>query len=299
MIEAEEKEAEAQAKASQEAALREAEAGRKLPGRKPKDPVARLARAQADYAACLTAAKTKRSAAADHSKAPDLEQDRAVKQAKAALAAAQQAADEHEPAKAPKANITDPDSRIMKTRKGYLQGYNGQAIVNRHQIVLACAVTQDANDIEQYEPMLEGLECNLNSAGIPQQQAGLMLADAGYCSEANLTAEGPERLIATLKDWKQRRAARELGTTSGEPPADATPIEAMEHRLRTEEGAAAYKQRSQLIEPVFGDRKHNRSYRSFRRRGLQAVQSEWALMHLAGNLLKLYGHQRAPNATVA
>ncbi|MGI8904342.1 MAG: transposase [Solirubrobacteraceae bacterium] len=207
---------------------------------------------------------------------------------------ARKAAAEAKPAKPPQANITDPDSRIMKTRNGYLQGYNAQAIVNLHQLVVACAVTQDANDIEQYEPMLEELEHNLASAGIPQKEPELMLADAGYCSEANLTAPGAKRLIATQKDHKQRRAARELGTTTGEPPDDATPIDAMEHRLRTEEGAASYKQRSHLIEPVFGDRKHNRGYRSFRRRGLAVAQSEWTFIHLAGNLQKLYHHQQAP-----
>ena len=66
----------------------------------------------------------------------------------------------------------------------------------------------------------------------------------------------------------------------------------MEHLLRTPQGAGAYAQRSCLIEPVFGDHKHNRGIRSFRRRGLNAVRSEWAFMHLAGNLLKLH-HQRA------
>ncbi len=67
----------------------------------------------------------------------------------------------------------------------------------------------------------------------------------------------------------------------------------MEHLLRTPQGAAAYKQRSSLIEPVFGDRKHNRQIRRFRRRGLTAVRSEWAFIHLAGNMLKLYQHRTA------
>ena len=133
---------------------------------------------------------------------------------------------------------------------------------------------------------------SLTDAGIidPVQQA---LADAGYWSEANATTPGPDRLIATLKDYKQRRAARELGTTTGPPPQDATPLEAMEHRLRTPEGAAAYTLRSYTIEPVFGDRKTNRGSTHFRRRGLPAATSEWAFMHLTGNLQKLYNHQRA------
>jgi transposase len=306
VIEAEEHEAEQQAKAKAQAAFREAEAGRKLPGRKPKDPAAALARAEADHAAALARAEAKHTgrqarqaeAGADSSPAPDPTQHPAVRQAEAALQAAKERAHQ-EPAKTPRANITDPDSRIMSTRKGWLQGYNGQAIANRHQIVLACMVSQDANDIELYQPMIEELKRTLNEAGIPPEQIELILADAGYCSEANLTADGPTRLIATQKDHKQRAAARELATNTGKPPDDASPIEAMEHQLRTPEGASAYAQRSQLIEPTFGDRKHNRGYRTFRRRGLTAAQSEWAFIQLVGNLLKVYRHQRAPSATPA
>jgi transposase len=308
-IEAEEQRAKEHAQASQQAAFHQAEAGRKLTGRKPKDPVAALARAEAEYAAALTrtaakqaerAAKTAQAEArgerlAGRPPGPD----RTLERAQAALEHARQQAAEAEPAKPSQANITDPESRIMKSQKGWLQGYNAQAIVNVNQIVIACAVSQNTNDIELYQPMLEQLGHNLASADIPPEQIELMLADAGYCSEDNLTAPGPERLIATHKDHKQRRAARELGTTTGEPPEDATPIEAMEHRLRTEEGAAAYKQRSHLIEPVFGDRKENRGYRRFRRRGLAAVESEWAFMHLTGNLLKLYRHQHADSLATA
>jgi len=67
----------------------------------------------------------------------------------------------------------------------------------------------------------------------------------------------------------------------------------MEHLLRTPQGHALDKQRSRLIEPVFGDRKHNRHIRRFRRRGINAVRSEWAFIHLAGNMLKLYQHRSA------
>lgn len=306
VIEAEEHEAEQHAKAKAQAAFAEAQEGRKLPGRKPKDPAAALARAEADYAAALARAEAKHArrhasgaeAGSQGSPVPDPAQDPAVKQAQTGLKAAKDRAHQ-QPAKPLRANITDPDSRVMSTPKGWVQGYNGQAIVNRHQIVLACKVSQDVTDIELYQPMIKQLERTLTQAGIPPEQIELMLADAGYCSEANLTADGPKRLIATQKDHKQRAAARELADTTGPPPEDASPIEAMEHQLRTPEGAAAYAQRSQLIEPTFGDRKHNRGYRAFRRRGLKAAQSEWAFIHLAGNLLKVYRHQRPPSATPA
>ena len=39
------------------------------------------------------------------------------------------------------ANVTDPDSRVMKTRQGYMQGYNVQAVVSEDQIIVAVGVT--------------------------------------------------------------------------------------------------------------------------------------------------------------
>ena len=70
----------------------------------------------------------------------------------------------------------------------------------------------------------------------------------------------------------------------------------MEHLLRTPRGASAYAQRWRLMERIFGDGKHNGGMRSFRRRGLNAVRSEWAFMHLAGNMLKLYEYGAATAA---
>jgi len=64
----------------------------------------------------------------------------------------------------------------------------------------------------------------------------------------------------------------------------------MEHRLRTIEGAEAYAQRSHTVEPVFADHKENRGWRRFRRRGLHAARSEWALMNTSHNLAKLFAH---------
>lgn len=177
----------------------------------------------------------------------------------------------------------------MKTATGWLQGFNAQAAVNADQIVVACAVTQEHNDVAQLVPMMGAVAANATAAGI-EEKIGTVLADAGYWSEANATAAGPDRLIATSKDWKQRRAAREMGTTTGPAPEGASTLEAMEHRLRTVEGAAAYGQRSCTVEPVFGQAKENRGIRRFMRRGLAAAESEWALVCATGNILKLYGH---------
>ena len=305
VIEAEEAAAAAETEKKTEAAVTEATAGRKLRGRKPKDPAAALARAQADHAAAQVKAhgkQAKRAAkqAAAHAAGRRLGgfapgPDRGLQQAEQALAAAHAAADGATPPVL-RANVTDPDSQIMSTQKGWMQGYNCQAVVTKNQIVVAHAVSQNTNDVELYKPMIATLADTLTAAQITDP-VKLMLADAGYCSEENLTAPGPDRLIATQKDHKQRRAARELGTTTGPPPEHASTLDAMEHRLRTPEGTAAYTLRSHTIEPVFGDRKTNRGWQAFRRRGIDAAASEWAFMHLTGNLAKLYKHLQTQATT--
>lgn len=183
-------------------------------------------------------------------------------------------------------NTTDPDSRIMKTATGWVQGYNAQAAVNEDGIVLAAEVVQDLNDVGQCQPMMTRTRTNLDAIGITEP-VGVMLFDAGYLSEANLTAEGPDRLIATGKAWKLRHS----DPTTGSAPTDAGPIEAMDHRLRTEEGTALYAKRQHTVEPVFGDIKELRGFRRFSRRGLDAVNAEWKLQTAAHNLLKLFRHQ--------
>src|SRR5207244_3909778 len=129
-------------------------------------------------------------------------------------------------------------------RRGYLQGYNAQVAADADQIVVAQMVSQDANDVALLGPMLELLERNL-APGAMTGVIEAVLADAGYWSDDNARLDAPGLLlIATQKDWKQRKAAQQAGTTTGEPPEGASILEAMEHRLRTAEGAAAYAKRS-------------------------------------------------------
>ena len=295
-IEAEDEAAKAEADGRAAKAREAAATGRKLRGRKPKDPYAALARAEAEHAAALTRAaassaerQANAEAAAEKGRKPPGRPpgaDDSVERAAAALEAARVAAAAAPPADT-QANITDPDSRIMKTKTGYVQGYNCQAAVNENQIVIACGVTQEANDLHQYQPMVDATTVALAAVEVATP-IGIVLADAGHWNEANATADGPDRLIATLKDHKQRSAARELGTTTGPPPKDASTLDAMEHRLRTAEGAADYAKRSHTVEPVLGDTKHNRGCRAFRRRGLAAVASEWAMINISHNLRKLH-----------
>ncbi|MGH7665505.1 MAG: transposase [Gemmatimonadaceae bacterium] len=182
------------------------------------------------------------------------------------------------------ANTTDPDSRIMKTRRGWVQGYNGQAMVDcESQVIVAHALTQDEVDFEQLGPMLE---CCEKQAGQRPEQC---VADAGYWSDANaaLEDEVTELFIATTKDSKQRKALREKGPPKGRIPKDISPRERMERKLRTKRGQEAYRQRCSSVEPVFGQME-GRGLNRFLLRGHEKVQGEWSLWCLTHDLLKLW-----------
>ena len=183
----------------------------------------------------------------------------------------------------------------MKTRRGYVQGYNAQAVVTEGYLIIAADVTQEANDVRQLHPMLQQARDELAAAGV-EEQVGTALADAGYWSEANVREadpQGPELLIATTKDWKQRRAAREKGPPRGRIPRNLSLRGRMERKLRTKRGAALYSRRSWVVEPVFGHIKHVRGCDCFMRRGLDAVASEWRLMSAAHNVLRLWRSRKA------
>lgn len=191
-----------------------------------------------------------------------------------------------------KANVTDPDSRIMKTRNGYVQGYNSQAVVTEEQIVIAAEVTNQENDYDQLHPMLKMAQENLKKIA-PKKTPKIetAIADAGFASNANFAAEkpkGPELLIATQKDWKQRKEAAESPSPRGRIPKHLTLRQRMERKLLTKRGRALYKKRGQTVEAVFGQIKDNRGIRSFMRRGLEACSEEWKLICATHNLLKLW-----------
>ena len=189
-----------------------------------------------------------------------------------------------------KANATDPDSRIMKTRKGFVQGLNGQAVVTEEQIIVAEDVTQEENDKQQLHPMLEQTESNRKTVGI-KEETGVALADAGYCSEENFTktpAGNVELLVAVQKDYKQRKACQEQPPPESLIPEGLSATELMERKLLTERGRELYKLRSQTVEPVFGQIKDVRGFDRFMRRGIEACRSEWSLICATHNLLKLW-----------
>jgi transposase len=198
------------------------------------------------------------------------------------------------------ANVTDPDSRFLHTRNGAVQGYNAQAMVTEQQIVVAAALTQDANDVQQLAPMLQAADQTLAAAQIPERP-GTLLADSGYWSIANLTAipDAPELLI-----WPSKTGRTGKPRKDGKPSASRSDglRAAMFATLGSEQGKACYAKRKQTVEPTFGQLKEQQGARRFTRRGLAACEAEWKLLCGTHNLLKLWRHtsrQAAATATAA
>jgi len=186
-----------------------------------------------------------------------------------------------------KVNLTDPESRIMKARQGYVQGYNAQLVVTKDQIIVAVEVTQDQNDVRQLYPMLKRAREELEGAGIGKRPK-VAVADAGYFSEGNIRGadeDGPELLVAPASDWRLARKLAEEGPPRGRIPQGLSAKELMERKLLTKRGRALYGLRK-VVEAVVGQVKALGD--RFMRRGRRAARSEFRLMCACHNLLKLW-----------
>lgn len=179
-------------------------------------------------------------------------------------------------------NFTDPESRIMKGPDGFVQAYNVQVAVDERQLIVGQSVTQETNDKKQLLPMIT----------IIAHQSGMMppqlLADAGYCSDANLTAIAQTPIDAYISTRKQKHGERPGPCPHGPLPKTATIIDRMSRTLHRKVGAAVYARRKAIVEPVIGQIKHARGFRQFLLRGFEKVQSEWSLVCTTHNVLKLY-----------
>jgi transposase len=190
-----------------------------------------------------------------------------------------------EPAKPdPKAqyNFTDPESRIMMGPDGFVQAYNVQVAVDALQLIVGQAVTQETNDKKQLMPMITTIE--QQSGDTPSQ----LLADAGYCSDVNLTAIADTTIDAYISTRKQKHGERPGPCPRGPLPQTATIVDRMSRKLHTKTGAAVYAARKGIVEPVIGQIKQARGFRQFLLRGFDKVQGEWSLVCTTHNILKLY-----------
>ena len=181
-------------------------------------------------------------------------------------------------------NFTDPDSRIMHHGPdGFVQGYNAQVAVEATlQLIVGQAVTQATNDKQQLEPMVTTIQ---EQAGETPNQ---LLADSGYCSDANLAALAATPIDAYLATHKTKHGDPPRPCPRGRIPQAATRVQRMARKLLTKTGAAVYATRKGIVEPVFGQIKHVRGFRRFHLRGLEQVRREWALVCATHNVLKMY-----------
>ncbi len=193
-----------------------------------------------------------------------------------------------------KANASAPETRIMKTRSGYVQGFNAQAVCTDDQVIVAADVTDCENDQGLYHPMMA--QAQANAAMVLEEDKSkikLARADAGYCNDADLEkACDYEMLMATKKDWKRRKEMREAPPPRGRIPKHLSATGRMERKLRTKRGSSEYKKRSQTIEPVFGQIKSGLGLDAFYGRELVSASGEWHLICGTHNLLKLFRNLR-------
>jgi transposase len=212
--------------------------------------------------------------------------------AAAAAAAEQQAAGRKKPGKKvrppgrePEAkaqrNFTDPESRVMLCKDGFIQGYNAHAAVDaKAQVIVAQGLTASQSDQDRLTVLLDAVEANL---GRKPREAS---ADSGFCSEANLAAleeRGIAGYVAVGRAKHPDRARRRVL---------APLMLAMQNKLRRAGRRSRYRLRKQVVEPVFGQIKQARGFRQFLLRGIDKVRGEWAMLCIAHNLLKLAGKAR-------
>ena len=229
---------------------------------------------------------------AEKIRAAKAELEAEVKAAAAAKAKAQAEADERRKAEGrkksgkpaappseapdPKAqkNFTDPESRILKTKDGFIQGYNAQAAVDATaQVIVAHGLDAKQSDQHQLAPIVDAIEANLD------RKPAQLSADAGYCSDANLAALEEHSVDAYIAPGRAKHAAEGEG--------GGARVAAMREKIKAGGHASPYRLRKQLPEPVFGQIKQARGFRQFLLRGVVKVAAEWGLVCLAHNLLKL------------
>lgn len=192
------------------------------------------------------------------------------------------------PADGAQMNFTDPDSRIVESGGGFVQGYNCQAAVDEaHQIIVAEAVSNKSPDNGNLVPMVALGRDNCGAA------AKNTTADAGYWNStvsAQCAELGTDAHVSTerRKHWDTNDTV-----TEGQPPEDLDAREQMRHKLRTADGREIYARRKAVVEPVFGQIKEGRGFRRFHLRTLLGVAGEWSLVCTGHNLLKLFRFQAA------
>ncbi len=177
-------------------------------------------------------------------------------------------------------NFTDPESKLMKTKDGFIQGYNAQAAVDASsQVIVAEMLLCEQNDVGALAPILARIKHNVG------RQARELSADTGYCSEANLRELSRRHVRGYVATGRQRHGTGAPRAQLGKVPG--TRAYAMRLRLARGGFRSRYRLRKQVVEPVFGQVKSAMGFTQFLLRGAQKVACEWRLVCTAHNLRKL------------
>jgi len=184
-------------------------------------------------------------------------------------------------------NMTDEDSRIMpQAGGGFVQAYNAQAAVDSETMLIVTEhVSQKANDKQEVEPALDELDKLPEELG-KVERAGL---DTGYFSADNIDKLNEKNIEPFIASGRQSHNQRLEERLADDPkaPKNPSPVEAMQHQMKTKRGKIFYAKRKSTVEPVFGIIKEAMGFRHFMLRGIEAVKGEWTLVCLAYNLKRL------------
>lgn len=181
--------------------------------------------------------------------------------------------------------MTDLDSRNVKTPRSYTQGYNAQALVNEHQIVLAAEITLTSPDFGQLAPMVAATMRELEQIGVTDTP-GVAVADSGYWNEEQIDQVITAGVQVLIPPDAGKRNTPRPGWNGGR-------YAFMRNALAGDYGGGLYQRRKAMVEPVFAQTKHNRRINEFQRRGRSAARSEWRLITATHNLMKLHKHHIA------
>jgi len=231
-----------------------------------------------------------------------------------------------------KVNPTDPTSQIMSTRNGYIQGYNGQIVSTEDQIILVAELTDEQNDKNQLQPLMDKVNELLESAQTDERPEAI-IADSGYYSSQNVLYEMPGGLRLYIAPTKERNL-QEPGPDDGfnsrlyeicrpapgthsptipelasigtgvwhfyldrDKPATQQEVcwMSMNSRVRSPSGRELYRKRKTMVEPIFGNMKHNMRFRRFSLKGMDKCEGEFALAALCHNIVKIFRNNLLEN----
>jgi len=181
-----------------------------------------------------------------------------------------------------KLSRTDPDSRFLRERGGFVLGYTATVAVSSDHLIVAQQVSAASNDNGLLVPMVEAVE---RECGERPAQA---LADSGFFSQENVEQMEQRKIDAYVPDSHLGRelncGVRVRGHAAAHHPAQ----QRMRRKLRSPAGRALYQRRKAIVEPVLGVLKEQRGMRRFRLRGLAKVAVEFTLAATALNLTRIW-----------